>query len=342
MSFVKLFTTLTDSSVWDLPDNVRVIWITMLAMANSRGRVHAAITGVANRSRKTVAEVEDALRIFTSPDPHSRTKEHDGRRVEPIDGGWLILNYEKHRAAKNAESVRESKRAYAARRRAAESGSTNEPSAEVEKVDIASKVLSVSVSRSDLISDQDPDPRDQVTSARATDTLPAVLRVLPDDWTLPDYLRAEAVAAGVHPDDIDRRVAELRTGPIGGARGVRADKLDDYFRVQFPKWRTWGETERAKAQRDAALPPSSRFGHGGAGQVAIDPKSTRKRLPGMPAWVWDEHAKLATSLGVDLKRAVVAFARTEGYTPITAWEPSPADTRAPFGKFLQDSAKGAA
>lgn len=338
MSFVKLFATLTDSSVWDLPDNVRVIWITMLAMANSRGRVHAAITGVANRSRKTVAEVEEALRVFTSPDPHSRTKEHDGRRVAPIDGGWVILNYEKHRAAKNAESVRESKRAYAARRRADESANLNDSSAEVEKVDIASNMLSVSVSRSDLDLRSDPDPRDQVATPRETGA-PAVLRVLPDEWTMPESLRAEAIAAGVHPDDIDRRVAELRTGPIGGARGVRADKLDDYFRVQFPKWRTWGETERAKAQRDAAKGAPTRFGQGGAGQVAAAPKDERKRLPGMPAWVWDEHAKLAASLGLDLKRAVVAYARRENYTPVSSWEPSPADTRAPFSKFLQDGAR---
>ena len=110
VSFVKLFNTLTDSSVWALPDNIRVIWISMLSMCNSRGNVHASVLGVANRARKSVEEVEEALRIFTSPDPYSRTKIDEGRRIVEIDGGWHFVTWDVHRRALDAEAARESKR----------------------------------------------------------------------------------------------------------------------------------------------------------------------------------------------------------------------------------------
>lgn len=336
VSFVKLFTSLLDSSTWALPDSQRVIWITLLGMANSRGRVHASICGIANRARKSIPEVQEALQVFLSPDPYSRSKEHEGRRLLEIDGGWQLVTYEKHHRALTLENVRESKRAYAARRRA----NLNDPSTKVELVEKESKLCSSSsLSGSDL--DLDPDLRDQV--APAARVLPAVLHELPDDWQLSAGLRDEAVAAGVHPDDIDRRVAELRTGTIGGQRGVLAHKLDEYIRRQFGKWKTWGEVDRAKAQRAAADGPRTRFDGGGAGQGATPPKDARKRVPGLPEWVWEEHAQLAAKSGVDLKRAVVAYARRESYSPVTTFEPRPTDVREPFRKFLQDIAsRGAA
>lgn len=291
VSFVKLFTTITDSSVWDLPDGVRVIWITLLAMANSRGNVHAAIPGVANRARKTIAEVEEALRIFSAPDPYSRTKDHEGRRIAEIDGGWCILNYAKHRRAIVAETSRESKRAYAERvRREAE---TDDSSAEVEFSRNESNSCSVSLSGSDL--DLDPD----LTRARANPTpaqgVPQVWFTL-DGWEMSDELRAEAVIAGVPAADIDQRIKELKNGPIGGRRGVI--NRDDYVRAQFPKWRTWAETERAKAHSGAGKGPSSGF--------ARSPQNPSGWAPS------DKHEALARKLNMapgDLQRLAAAYVR---------------------------------
>lgn len=134
MSFTKLFSSLTDSTVWCEPDRVRLVWITMLAMADRKGRIWASVPGLANRARVPVEDAELAIERFSSPDKHSRTPDHDGRRVEKIDGGWRLLNYEKYRAIRDAESVRESKRRYIAARRAAESGSIDNAGT-VEKVD---------------------------------------------------------------------------------------------------------------------------------------------------------------------------------------------------------------
>lgn len=119
-SFTKLFSSITESTVWCEPDRVRLTWICMLAMADRYGRVWGSIPGIANRARVPLEDAEDAINRFLSPDKYSRTPEHDGRRIEPIDGGWRLLNYAKYRETLDEESVRESKRKSANERRARE------------------------------------------------------------------------------------------------------------------------------------------------------------------------------------------------------------------------------
>jgi hypothetical protein len=43
-------------------------------------------------------DFEEAIRVLSSKDPDSSSPEHEGRRLEKIDGGWLILNYTKYRS----------------------------------------------------------------------------------------------------------------------------------------------------------------------------------------------------------------------------------------------------
>lgn len=100
--------------------DVRVVWITMLAMADAQGRVWASLPGLAKRSNVPMASAEQAITCFLSPDPHSRTEDFEGRRIEKIDGGWRLLNYAKFRAMKDSEATLESKRRYINNRRAAE------------------------------------------------------------------------------------------------------------------------------------------------------------------------------------------------------------------------------
>lgn len=90
----------------------------MLAMADHAGRVWASIPGLANRARVSVEAAEAAIKSFLSPDPYSRTKDFEGRRVEEIDGGWRLLNHAKYRAIRDQESIKESKRTYINNKRA--------------------------------------------------------------------------------------------------------------------------------------------------------------------------------------------------------------------------------
>lgn len=82
----------------------------MLAMADRKGRVWASVPGLANRARISVEDCGAAIMSFLGPDPYSRTKDHDGRRIEEIDGGWRLLNHEKYRALQDEETIKESKR----------------------------------------------------------------------------------------------------------------------------------------------------------------------------------------------------------------------------------------
>jgi len=95
--FTKLFGTIIHSTVWQEALHVKVVWITLLAMCGRRGVVEASIPGLAKAAGVSMAECQDALARLTSPDPFSRTEEHEGRRIEKIPGGWLILNYLKYR-----------------------------------------------------------------------------------------------------------------------------------------------------------------------------------------------------------------------------------------------------
>jgi hypothetical protein len=120
VTFTKLFASITESTVWCESDSTRLAWITMLAMADSKGRVWASIPGLANRARISVEAARQAIATFLAPDPDSRTPDHEGRRIEPIDGGWRLLNHEKYRSIRDEESAKESKRRYINARRAKE------------------------------------------------------------------------------------------------------------------------------------------------------------------------------------------------------------------------------
>jgi hypothetical protein len=119
-SFTKLFSSITESTIWLEPDQTRLLWLTMLAMADRKGRIEGSVPGLAHRARIAVDACEIGLNTFLSPDPYSRTKEHEGRRIKEIDGGWQLLNYEKYRAMRDEESILESKRNYINNKRAQE------------------------------------------------------------------------------------------------------------------------------------------------------------------------------------------------------------------------------
>jgi hypothetical protein len=107
MTFTKLFSSITASTIW-LEDNpTRIVWITMLAMSNKNGFVFASVPGLASIAHVSVAATRRALHKFQEPDPDSRTKDFDGRRIEEVDGGWRLINYQKHRAIRDEEDRRE-------------------------------------------------------------------------------------------------------------------------------------------------------------------------------------------------------------------------------------------
>ena len=117
-TFTKLFSSITESTVWCEPDRTRLVWITMLAMADRLGRIHASIPGLANRARVPVEDCRTAIDTFLAPDRDSRTPENEGRRIETIDGGWRLLNHAKFRELRDETTTKERKRLWIAKKRA--------------------------------------------------------------------------------------------------------------------------------------------------------------------------------------------------------------------------------
>lgn len=118
VTFTKLFSSITESTVWCEPSDTRIVWITMLAMADRHGRVFGSVPGLANRSQVSVEATRAALVVFLGPDPDSRTKDHDGRRIAEMDGGWVLLNHGKYRAIRDEDERRAYKAQHERQRRA--------------------------------------------------------------------------------------------------------------------------------------------------------------------------------------------------------------------------------
>jgi hypothetical protein len=98
MSYTKLFSSIVTSTIWTEDDKTRIVWITMLAIANKHGEVQASIPGLARVSGVSVEAAEAAINRFLAPDQYSRTPDDEGRRIEKIEGGWQLLNHAKYRA----------------------------------------------------------------------------------------------------------------------------------------------------------------------------------------------------------------------------------------------------
>lgn len=123
MPFVKLDSGLLNSTLW-FDKTARDVFITALLMAAPHeliepepqihvdclaatgwtvpagwyGLVESAAVGIL--SKALVANHEEgleALRRLGEPDPESRSIEFDGRRLVRIDGGYLVLNFQKYR-----------------------------------------------------------------------------------------------------------------------------------------------------------------------------------------------------------------------------------------------------
>ena len=101
-TYTKLFSSITESTVWGEQYSTRIVWVALLAMADAQGHVYGSVPGLARRANVTQDEAETALAAFLSPDPHSRTPDDDGRRIAKIDGGWSLTTHAKYRAIRNA------------------------------------------------------------------------------------------------------------------------------------------------------------------------------------------------------------------------------------------------
>jgi len=117
--YTKLFGKILDSSIWLEPDPTRLVWITLLAAMDEDGFAHfSAIQNLADRAKVSLEATQAALETFQAPDPNSANPSNEGRRIERVPGGWMILNAEYYRELFSRAVSRERTRERVARFRA--------------------------------------------------------------------------------------------------------------------------------------------------------------------------------------------------------------------------------
>jgi hypothetical protein len=95
--FVKLSGNLLGSSVWGYSPATRCVWLTLMELADWDGYVKGyTVPGLARAANVTLAETEEALKIFLSEDRYSRTPAEKGMRIKQVDDGWFLINYAKY------------------------------------------------------------------------------------------------------------------------------------------------------------------------------------------------------------------------------------------------------
>jgi len=116
--FVVLDAEILSSSVWSEAAHVRLVWITLLILCDTEGYVGASVPGIASAAGVSLKEAEEAIAKLRAPDPYSRTKDNEGRRLEESERGWRVLNFLSHLDRLSSERKRARDRVWRHRQRA--------------------------------------------------------------------------------------------------------------------------------------------------------------------------------------------------------------------------------
>lgn len=118
-TWTPVFSKIVDSSIWTEPDSVCKVFITMLALKDADQVVRFNAFGLARRCWPTDPDAEkrvlEALAVLSSPDTKRiEPQPYDGRRIQKVQEGWLILNgqtYEDLMRSVNRRAYKASKQA---------------------------------------------------------------------------------------------------------------------------------------------------------------------------------------------------------------------------------------
>lgn len=113
--FAKVFAQIFDSTIAENYQH-RHVFMDLLVLADVDGVVNMTVEAIARRTNAPLDLVSEAIEALTLPDPHSQNREHDGRRLIPIEEGrgwgWRIVSYHHYRAIRDEEQRRQYHRDY--------------------------------------------------------------------------------------------------------------------------------------------------------------------------------------------------------------------------------------
>lgn len=112
MAYSKLFASIINSSLWTEPDHIRLIFITMLAIADRDGYVYGSRAGLIRQAcvDMDACDETDPFAVLMAPDRESsdllRNPDNEGRRIEEVEQGFRIINYGYYRSLRNDDDRR--------------------------------------------------------------------------------------------------------------------------------------------------------------------------------------------------------------------------------------------
>jgi hypothetical protein len=119
--YAKIFDQVFDSSIAS-DYHVRHFFMDMIVLASADGVVDMTPDAIARKTNIPLRLVTRFLVKLSEPDPLSRSKENEGRRIVLIDSqrswGWLIVNFEHYRSLRTDGDRRSYFRDYRRTRRA--------------------------------------------------------------------------------------------------------------------------------------------------------------------------------------------------------------------------------
>lgn len=184
MPFVKLDTGILDSTLWLSDPDVRVVFITMLAMAKPDGLVEATAPGIARRANLSIEATREAIKVLEAPDEDSRSLADEGRRIRRVDGGYQLTNYGKYRDKDHTAAERK-RRERERKKQEAGQGVTRDGCDDTPDVTHSDPDSSSDISPDGDIGDGKPPPAcpHQAIIDLYHETLPELRRV--KEWTQP-------------------------------------------------------------------------------------------------------------------------------------------------------------
>jgi hypothetical protein len=172
--YAKIFASMYDGTIVDAGWEAIVTFQQLLILSDSEGVVDMTAEAISRRTTIPAHIIAKGLAVLILPDPHSRSQDCEGRRIELINDarpwGWRIVNYKHYRDMRTAADRREYMRDLMRAKRAAVS-SGDSPLA------VLAAVSNVSPSYSDASSEADTT---RSARKRAEFVLPEWLDE--DDW----------------------------------------------------------------------------------------------------------------------------------------------------------------
>jgi hypothetical protein len=114
--FTPIFERILDSSINEEAPYVRWLFLAIVLLQDSDNVVRGYNAyKLHRRANLTIEQVEEGLKILSSPDKRNPDQPHDGRRILKVEDGWQIVNglfYQEemkkiYRRAYNARKQRE-------------------------------------------------------------------------------------------------------------------------------------------------------------------------------------------------------------------------------------------